>query len=111
MRAIATAFLILALPTAASANCYENLGETGCPEEESFSLDELRGLSCQNLWHVRNSIYDLQGYCFKTPAAQAEFDNSDCYEKDAAQLQFNQHEKTNIDRIVKVEREKGCRAP
>lgn len=111
MRMTVAALLLLALPATASAQCYENLGGTGCPDEETFGLDDLRGLSCQNLWYVRNAIYDSHGYCFKTPAGQAEFDNSDCYEEDASMLQFNRHERANIDRIVRVEREKGCRAP
>lgn len=111
MRMTAAAFLLLALPTTASAACFENLGKTGCTDLESFPISHLRGLSCQNLWYVRNSIYDDHGYCFRTAAAKAEFDNSDCYETDAARLRFNKHEQTNINRIVQVEKEKGCRAP
>ena len=111
MRMSAVAILFLALPATASAACFEGLGQTGCTDMESFSAGELRGLSCQNLWYVRNSIYDDHGYCFKTQAARAEFDNSDCYEREASRLRFNRHEQTNINRIVQVEREKGCRAP
>lgn len=110
MRMTAAAFILLALPTTASATCFENLGQTGCTNRESFSVRDLRTLSCQNLWYVRNSIYDDHGYCFRTAAAKAEFDNSDCYETDASKLRFNRHEQTNINRIVQVEKEKGCRA-
>ena len=105
------AALLLALPATASAQCYENLGQTGCPDEETFSLNDLRGLSCQNLWYVRNAIFDAHGYCFKTEAAETEFDNSVCYEEDPAMLKFNRHEQANIDRIVRVEREKSCPRP
>lgn len=111
MRLPAAAFLFFALPSAALAACFENLGSTGCTDMEVFGVAELRGLSCQNLWYVRNSIYDDHGYCFRTRAAQAEFDNSDCYETESSRLRFNRHEQTNIDRIVQVERQKGCRAP
>lgn len=111
MRMSAAAILFLALPATASATCFENLGMTGCPHQETFSRAELRGLSCQNLWYVRNSIYNDNGYCFKTQAARAEFDNSDCFVRDASQLRFNRHEQANIDAIVRVEKEKGCRAP
>lgn len=111
MRLTAAAFLLLALPATASAACFENLGATGCTDAETFDRDELRGLSCQNLWYVRNSIYNDNGYCFRTRAARAEFDNSDCFVRDAGKLRFNKHEQRNIDRIARVEKEKGCRAP
>ena len=111
MRLTAAAFLILALPATASAGCFESLGTTGCTHLETFSRGDLRGLSCQNLWYVRNSIYNDNGYCFRTKAAKAEFDNSDCVVKDAETLRFNRHERANIDAIVRVEKEKGCRAP
>lgn len=109
--AIAAALLLVALPGTATAACFEGLGTTGCTHLETFGREELRTLSCQNLWYVRNSIYDDNGYCFRTQAAKAEFDNSDCYVRDAGKLRFNRHEQANIDRIVRVEREKGCRAP
>ncbi len=111
MRMTAAAILFLALPATASAACFESLGQTGCTDTEMFPISHLRALSCQNLWYVRNSIYDDHGYCFKTAAAKAEFDNSDCYENDATKLRFNRNEQTNINRIVQVEKEKGCRAP
>lgn len=112
MRIAAAAIFVLALPAAASAaSCFEDLGLTGCPFEETFAREDLRRLSCQNLWHVRNSIYNDHGYCFRTRAGQDAFDNSDCYENDASQLRFNRHEQANINRIVAIEKEKGCRAP
>jgi hypothetical protein len=111
MRLTAAVILFLAAPATASAGCFESLGQTGCTDTEAFSVGELRGLSCQNLWYVRNSIYDDHGYCFRTAAAKAEFDNTGCYETDAGKLRFNNYEQTNINRIVQVEKEKGCRAP
>lgn len=113
MRPVAAAIVFLLLPPAAHAACFENLGQTGCTDKETFSratLSFLSFLSCQSLWTVRNSIYDDHGYCFKTKAAREVFDNSDCYENDASQLRFNRHEQANIDRIVRMEKEKGCRA-
>ena len=111
MRMIAAALLLATLPAPAFAGCFENLGTIGCTHLETFGHGELRGLSCSNLWYVRNSIYNDNGYCFKTKAAQAEFDNSDCFVQDAAKLRFNKHEQSNINAIVRVEKEKGCRAP
>lgn len=111
MRLIAAAFLLAVLPAPAFAACIEGLGTIGCTHLETFDRNELRGLSCPNLWYVRNSIYNDNGYCFKTKAAQAEFDNSDCFVQDTAKLRFNKHEQANINSIVRVEKEKGCRAP
>lgn len=111
MRLPAAAILVLMLSPAANAACFEDLGQTGCTDQETFSRAALSFLSCQNLWLVRNSIYDDHGYCFKIKAAKDVFDNSDCYENDAARLRFNKHEQTNINRIVQIEKEKGCRAP
>lgn len=98
----------LALPGEAHAACYEDLGNTGCPDREVFSYADLRRLSCQNLWYVRNNIYNEAGLCFRTAAAQAAFDNSDCTTYDAASLPLNSNELKNISRIRKVEKEKGC---
>lgn len=111
MRIAATAIALVLLSPAAHAACYENLGQTGCTDRETFTRAALSFLSCQNLWYVRNSIYDDHGYCFKTKAAKDVFDNSDCYENDARQLRFNRHEQANISLITRVEKEKGCRAP
>jgi hypothetical protein len=111
MRLPAAAILVLMLSPAAYAGCFEDLGQTGCTDQETFSRGDLSLLSCQNLWYVRNSIYDDHGYCFRTRAAQDVFDNSDCYESDASRLRFNRHEQANINRIVQIEKEKGCRAP
>ncbi len=109
MRLTATAILLLSLASAAQAACFENLGSTGCPDQETFPKAHLWSLSCENLWYVRNSIYDEHGYCFRTKAGKEAFDNSDCYEDDASRLQFNKHEKANISRIVEVEKDRGCR--
>lgn len=98
----------LALAGAASAACYEDLGSTGCPDREVFPYSDLRRLSCQNLWYVRNNIYNEAGLCFRTAAAQAAFDNSDCTTWDASTLPLNSNEQSNISRIRKVEKEKGC---
>lgn len=92
-------------PALAHDNCYEGIG---CPHRDLFSRPELRRLSCQNLWYVRNRIYDDHGYCFKTAAAIREFDNSDCYVRNAARLDLNRREVQNISRIRQVERQKGC---
>ncbi|QPC87491.1 YARHG domain-containing protein [Mesorhizobium sp. NBSH29] len=102
-------FALAALPGIAQASCYEDLGATGCTDSETFPRSDLRALSCENLWQVRNSIYNEAGFCFKTSRAKAQFDNSDCSVNKASSLRMNSHERANVSRISQVEKEKGCR--
>jgi hypothetical protein len=110
LRQIAPALFLLMVPASANAAtyCFEDLGSTGCPWKETFPKVQLKQLSCQNLWYVRNSIYDRKGYCFKTQDGKAAFDNSDCYVHNPASIHFNGHEWTNITNIRQVEGIKGC---
>lgn len=110
LKKIVPALLLSMLPLSADAAtyCFENLGNTGCPWKETFPRSQLRQLSCQNLWYVRNSIYDRRGYCFKTQDGKDVFDNSDCTVKNAANIKFNGHEQNNISRIRSIENQKGC---
>ena len=91
----------------ARAACFES--GVGCPNDHYISKSVLDTLSCDALWMVRNSIYDERGFCFKTARALETFSNEDCYVTNASRLKFNAFERTNIDRIVAVERNKGCR--
>lgn len=102
---------ISALATAgpAHAACFEDLGQTGCTDQETFPLRDLRERSCEDLWLVRNTIYHENGLCFRTAQAQAMFDNSDCYIDDPGAVRLNSYERGNVTRIVQVEREMGCR--
>lgn len=108
MRFLLPLMLAIVLPHAARADCFDDLGRTGCPDQETFTRSDLRRLSCENLWLVRNSIYNANGYCFRTPDGRAQFDNSDCYVEDAAQVKLNAHERENVARIKAVEQAKGC---
>ena len=92
---------------AAHAACFES--GIGCTDDHTISKSELRGLSCDALWTVRNTIYDENGYCFRTARAKEIFSNEGCHVSNAAALKFNASERANIDRIVAVERSKGCR--
>ena len=62
--------------------------------------------SCEELWFMRNDIYNMRGYCFTTPKAMATFDNSDCVSSDPNIL--NSFEQHNVNVIKQVERQKGC---
>ena len=110
LRQIAPALLLSLIPLSAEAAtyCFEDLGNTGCPWKETFPKSQLKQLSCQNLWYVRNSIYDRKGYCFKTQDGKDVFDNSDCTVKNAASIHFNPNESANIASIRQVENGKGC---
>ncbi len=108
MRAL-LALLAALCAGAANAACFEDLGETGCTDEETFPLSDLRHLSCENLWLVRNAIYDDNGLCFRTARGQDFFDNSDCYVDDPGAVRLNSFERGNVTRIVQVESENGCR--
>lgn len=98
-------FVSLAVTTPAAAACFEVVG---CTNDQVMQVELLRTLSCDALWTVRNFMYDEQGYCFQTAKAQAVFSNEGCFITNGALVPFNAYERTNIDRIVAVEREKGC---
>lgn len=110
-RAVIAAFFFLtalfAAEGAAEAACFES--GVGCTNDHYMSKKVLNTLSCDILWTVRNTIFDENGYCFKTERALETFSNQGCYIKDAGQLKMNAYERANLDRIVTVERSRGCR--
>lgn len=71
-------------------------------------MAQLKQLSCQILWEVRNTIYKENGYCFKTKAAIKAFGNAGCTYKDMGAVPLNAYERSNVGAIVKVEKQKGC---
>jgi len=105
-RVIAVACTAMAAPGAKAA-CFED--GIGCTNDHYIPKNQLSSLSCDALWTVRNTIYDERGYCFRTARARDVFSNEDCHVRNAANLSFNKYERANIDRIVAVERVKGCR--
>jgi hypothetical protein len=90
---------------AAHDDCFELIG---CSDSDYFRTSDLRQLSCENLWYVRNRIYDENGYCFRTWRAQQAFDNSDCSVNEQEAVSLNHYERTNVSRIVSVESNEGC---
>ena len=99
---------LLLIPAAAFAGCFEDLGETGCTDQEAFIQSDLERLSCENLWLVRNHIFADNGYCFKTARGKELFGNASCSVDDANQVKMNSHEWANIATIRAVERDMGC---
>lgn len=89
----------------AMAWCYEDIG---CDDEDRFTRSDLRQLSCQALYEVRNGIYFQNGYCFKTARALDIFGDDGCWVEDQEDVELNRVERYNISQIVAVERQKGC---
>jgi hypothetical protein len=102
--ALAVAALI-ASPSSARANCYELIG---CTDKDYFKASQLKQLSCQILWEVRNTIYKENGYCFHTQKAIQVFGNSGCKYDNAADVPLNAAERHNVLAIKKAEAKKGC---
>jgi hypothetical protein len=102
---VAVLLFLLGGFTGARADCFEGIG---CTDSEYFSRPELRRLSCQNLWYVRNRIYDENGYCFKTRRAKRRFSNVGCSYRNEAAVPLNAYERANVLAIRKVERQSGC---
>jgi hypothetical protein len=99
------ALMISASAVPAHADCYEDIG---CTDSDEYDVDDLTELSCENLWFVRNRIYDENGYCFKTARAREAFDNSDCWVSDQAKVKLSAIERHNVSAIVEAEELNDC---
>ena len=89
----------------ARADCYEDIG---CTDSDMMTVNDLEELSCQNLWHVRNRIYDENGYCFTTARGRRAFDNSDCWVHSQSKVKLSAIERHNVNSIVEAEAANGC---
>ncbi|MCB1502183.1 MAG: YARHG domain-containing protein [Bauldia sp.] len=101
--ALSAALFLGATPT--FAGCFELIG---CTDSEYFSDAQLRRLSCDALWTVRNTIFDENGYCFQTAKGQAVFSNAGCKYTVSGSVPLNKYERANVERIKSVEARKGC---
>ncbi|MET3926848.1 YARHG domain-containing protein [Devosia sp. 2618] len=106
LRIILTVAALLAGTGAATANCYEGLG---CDDSQYFTTQALQQGTCQQLWEVRNMIYQQNGYCFQTNRAKQSFSNDGCYINDQASVRLNVYERKNVATIQSVEKAKGCK--
>ena len=61
--------------------------------------------ACDDLWFVRNQIFDQQGFCFSTPLGMSIFDNSDCSTNSTA---LSETDQKRVADIVVMEAEWGC---
>ena len=105
MRLLCAALVLFGSSVAAHAACFEGIG---CTDRNLFPRQQLRQLSCENLWYARNVIYSENGYCFRTERALRYFDNSGCFVTNESRLRLNRFERNNISRIRQVERNRGC---
>ena len=93
----------LALP--AEAICFDPVG---CSNTKRYNSRDLRKLSCDELWFVRNAILDDHGYCFKTDKGISAFGNEGCSSRDIADLELNGFEQFNLKALSQMEEIKGC---
>ena len=91
---------------AANAACFE--GAVGCTDTATIPVAALEQLSCDNLWTVRNMIFDENGYCFKTAKAKSIFSNDGCSYTTMASMPLNSYEAKNIQLVQAVEKQKAC---
>jgi hypothetical protein len=92
--------------SAAEAVCIK--GDAFCSDQYVFSKRLLSELSCEDLWTLRNSIFDEHGCCFTQRPEADKFDNSDCTEDAFSQLALNGNERDNVSVIKEMERAKFC---
>jgi hypothetical protein len=105
IKSIALAVVLIATTGPAFAICDESIG---CTDTDHFSKSDLRQLSCENLWVLRNTIYQENGYCFKTQRAINYLGNDQCSITNMSAVPLSQIERFNIGQIVAVERQMGC---
>lgn len=105
MRIFATLIFLATTTFAAQSACFEGIG---CTDGNLFPRQQLRRMSCENLWYTRNTIYAENGYCFKTDRAIEMFGNRGCYVHNESRLRLNRYERANISLVRQTERRKGC---
>jgi hypothetical protein len=66
------------------------------------------GMTCDQLWVARNSIYKARGYCFKTQRAINYFGNAGCIYQNEDAVPLTPAERAQINQIQAQERAMGC---
>jgi hypothetical protein len=66
------------------------------------------GMTCDQLWVARNSIYKAHGYCFKTERAIQHFGNGGCTFQNEPDIPLTQAERSLIAQYGAQERAQGC---
>jgi hypothetical protein len=86
------------LSTAASA------GE----DDGRLTRQNLRNATCDDLYTIRNGIFDRAGYCFKSDRARRLFHNRGCRFSTIGELPLSALDRDNISLLRALERSKGC---
>ena len=66
------------------------------------------GMTCDQLWVARNSVYKAHGYCFKTQRAIQHFGNGGCTFQNEGDIPLTQAERSLIAQYGAQERAQGC---
>jgi len=85
--------------------CYETIG---CVQDRLINQRDAEKLGCDQLWTVRNGIYAVRGYCFRTERGKANFSNDGCNFDDEAEVPLNDYERANVKLIRELEQRGNC---
>lgn len=99
------AAMAAAMTTTASAGCHL----IDCVDNIDIKPDEIKAMSCDELWLLRNSIYDDAGFCFASPKAAEHFSNQGCTYTDERLVPLNDYQRSNIQVFRGMEAKKGCK--
>lgn len=80
-----------------------------CVDNVDVKPDEIKMLDCEQLWLLRNSIYDDAGYCFASGRAAEHFSNQGCSYSDERLVPLNDYQRSNLKVFRDMEAKKGCR--
>lgn len=80
----------------------------GCLYDRTLSAGELNGLSCDELWTIRNGLFASRGYCFRAERGQRVFGNGTCSVSDQDQVPLSDYDRANIRLVSEAEKRRGC---
>lgn len=89
----------------AAAGCVAGIG---CSRDRDLP-SKLYDATCGELWLLRNSAYHDNGYCFRSARGRRAFSKSGCTFKRIEDVPLSRIERTNLQRIVEVEKRRGCK--
>lgn len=93
-----------AVPATANAGCHL----IDCVENVYIAPKEIETRSCEDLWILRNSIWNDAGYCFKTERAVKAFGTHNCRYPDQSAVPLNDYQRANAKTILAVETAHNC---
>ncbi|WP_295559988.1 YARHG domain-containing protein [uncultured Hyphomicrobium sp.] len=93
-----------AVPATANAGCHL----IDCVENVYVTKQEIEHKSCEDLWILRNSIWNDAGYCFRTPRAIKAFGTHNCRYADQSAVPLNDYQRENAATIIEVEMAHAC---